>query len=92
MLPLKKSQGVEGADEVKDAIIEQVWSTDSCKSPAAFLEGMKEKVFHSTETGQTYLRATTHDKMGESVSDNWAAKCWQPKTAATVGVAIRAYN
>lgn len=59
----------------------------------SFLEGMKEKVPHSSETGQPYLSALTHDKMGESKSDNWAAKCLQPKTAVTdVGVAVRAYN
>lgn len=92
---MKKSESVEGADQVKDTVSEQVWSSDSFVrvQEHSFPEGTKEKVPHSSETGQPYLRAMNHAKIGESKSDNWAAKCSQPKTAATVvGVAIRAYN
>ena len=83
--PLKKARNVEGEkvqeqgsqcdNHVRAVIFEQVYSSDSfvrqLSGPGtlqhSFLESLK--VHHSSETGQPYLRAMNHEKMGESKSD-----------------------
>lgn len=72
-----QEQGSHCDSQLKAAILEQVYSSDSfvrqVSGPGtlqhSFPEGMKEKVHHSSETEQPYLGAMNHEKMGESKSD-----------------------